>query len=52
MIGIRDEREPLIGSSSVSTGDDVTRSSGAPSSYSNWFGDDGEWRRDPAVGSQ
>jgi len=52
VIGIRDEREPLIGSSSVSTGDDVTRSSGAPSSYSNWFGDDGEWRRDPAVGSQ
>jgi len=52
VIKLSDEREPLIGSSSVSTGDDVTRSSGAPSSYSNWFGDDGEWRRDPAVGSQ
>ena len=51
MIGIRDDREPLIGSSSVSNVSG--QSSGAPSSYSNWFGDDGSWRQDPAVeGSQ
>ena len=50
VIGIRDEREALIGSSSVSNVSG--QSSGAPSSYSNWFGDDGEWRQDPAVGSQ
>ena len=46
VIGIRDEREALIGSSSVSNVSG--QSSGAPSSYSNWFGDDGSWRRDPA----
>ena len=55
MIGIRDDREPLIGASSVGTVG-VGQSSGAPSSYNNWFGDDGSWRRDPArdgaVGSQ
>jgi len=51
VIGIRDEREALIGSSSVSNVSG--QSSGAPTSYSNWFGDDGEWRRDPAIeGSQ
>ena len=51
VIGLRNEKESLIGSSSVS---DVSgQSSGAPSSYSNWFGDDGSWRQDPAVeGSQ
>ena len=51
VIGIRDEREPLINASSVGTVG-AGQSSGAPSSYSNWFGDDGEWRQDPAVGSQ
>ena len=55
VIGIRDEREPLINASSVGTVG-VGQSSGAPSSYSNWFGDDGNWRqesvRDGAVGSQ
>ena len=52
VIGIRDEREPLINASSVGTVG-VGQSSGAPSSYSNWFGDDGSWRNDPAVeGSQ
>ena len=52
VIGIRDEREPLIGSKAVLDNDPV-RSSGAPSSYSNWFGDDGSWRQDPAAeGSQ
>ena len=46
---------PTIDSKAVSNNDPV-RSSGAPSSYNNWFGDDGSWRRDPArdgaVGSQ
>ena len=52
VIGIRDEREPLINASSVGTVG-VGQSSGAPSSYSNWFGDDGNWRNDPVVeGSQ
>ena len=52
VIGIRDEREPLIGASSVGTVG-VGQSSGAPTSYSNWFGDDGTWRQDPAAeGSQ
>ena len=52
VIGIRDEREPLIGASSVGTVG-VGQSSGAPTSYSNWFGDDGSWRQDPAAeGSQ
>ena len=52
VIGIRDEREPLINASSVGTVG-VGQSSGAPSSYSNWFGDDGSWRQDPAAeGSQ
>ena len=52
VIGIRDEREPLINASSVGTVG-AGQSSGAPSSYSNWFGDDGNWRNDPAVeGSQ
>ena len=55
VIGIRDDREPLINASSVGTVG-VGQSSGAPSSYSNWFGDDGNWRqesvRDGAVGSQ
>jgi len=53
VIGIRDEREPLIGASSVHSVSGSGQSSGAPSSYSNWFGDDGNWRNDPAVeGSQ
>ena len=47
VIGIRDDKEALIGSKAVSNNDPV-RSSGAPSSYNNWFGDDGSWRRDPA----
>ncbi len=52
VIGIRDEREPLINASSVGTVG-AGQSSGAPSSYSNWFGDDGSWRQDPAAeGSQ
>ena len=52
VIGIRDDREPLINASSVGTVG-AGQSSGAPSSYSNWFGDDGNWRNDPAVeGSQ
>ena len=52
VIGIRDEREPLINASSVGTVG-AGQSSGAPSSYSNWFGDDGNWRNDPAAeGSQ
>ena len=52
VIGIRDEREPLINASSVGTVG-AGQSSGAPSSYSNWFGDDGSWRQDPASeGSQ
>ena len=55
VIEIRNDREPLIGVSSVGTVG-VGQSSGAPSSYNNWFGDDGSWRRDPArdgaVGSQ
>jgi len=53
VIGIRDEREPLIGASSVHSVSGSGQSSGAPSSYSNWFGDDGSWRQDPAAeGSQ
>ena len=53
VIGIRDEREPLIGSSSVHNVSGSGQSSGAPSSYSNWFGDDGSWREYPAIeGSQ
>jgi len=52
VIGIRDERETLIGASAVGPSMPGT-SSGAPTSYSNWFGDDGSWRQDPAVeGSQ
>ena len=47
VIGIRDDKEALIGSKAVSNNDPV-RSSGAPTSYNNWFGDDGSWRRDPA----
>ena len=50
VIGIRDEREPLIGSKAVLDNDPV-RSSGAPSSYSNWFGDGGQWNTDP-LGTQ
>jgi len=51
VIGIRDEREPLIGAKSVHSVSG--QSSGAPTSYSNWFGDDGSWRQDPAAeGSQ
>jgi len=53
VIGIRDEREALIGAKSVQSVSGSGQSSGAPSSYSNWFGDDGSWRNDPAVeGSQ
>jgi hypothetical protein len=53
VIGIRDEREPLIGAKSVHSADLGVQSSGAPTSYSNWFGDDGSWRNDPAAeGSQ
>ena len=53
VIGIRDEREPLIGASSVHSVSGSGQSSGAPSSYNNWFGDDGSWRQDPAAeGSQ
>ena len=53
VIGIRDEREPLIGASSVHSVSGSGQSSGAPTSYSNWFGDDGSWRQDPAAeGSQ
>ena len=53
VIGIRDEREPLIGAKSVHSADLGGQSSGAPTSYSNWFGDDGSWRQDPAAeGSQ
>ena len=47
VIGIRDEREALIGSHAVSAGDPVP-SSGASTNYNNWFGDDGSWRQDPA----
>ena len=47
VIGIRDEREPLIGATSVGTVG-VGQSSGAPSSYSNWFGDDGELETRPS----
>jgi len=53
VIGIRDEREPLIGASSVHSVSGSGQSSGAPTSYSNWFGNDGSWRNDPAAeGSQ
>jgi len=53
VIGIRDEREPLIGAKSVHSVEAAGQSSGAPTSYSNWFGDDGTWRQDPAIeGSQ
>jgi|TARA_Y100000310_G_scaffold36396_1_gene34279 hypothetical protein len=53
VIGIRDEREPLIGASSVHSVSGSEQSSGAPTSYSNWFGNDGSWRNDPAAeGSQ
>ena len=53
VIGIRDEREPLIGAKSVQSVSGSGLSSGAPSSYSNWFGVDGDFRQDPAAqGSQ
>ena len=57
VIGMRDEREVLIGAGAVGPSINMPgQSSGAPTSYSNWFGDDGTWRQDPArdgaVGSQ
>jgi len=48
VIGIRDEREALIGSKAVSNNDPIQRSSGSPTSYQNWFGAEGDWRQDPA----
>ena len=50
VIGVRDDREMLIRSSSVSLDN-----AGAPSdnsAYRHFFGDDGSWRQDSAIGSQ
>ena len=51
VIGIRDEREPLIGAKSVHSVEAAGQSSGAPTSYNNWFGAEGDWNRDP-LGTQ
>ena len=51
VIGIRDEREPLIGAKSVHSAD-LSGQGSAPANYSNWFGADGDLRNDPALGSQ
>jgi len=51
VIGIRDEREPLIGAKSVQSVSGSGQSSGAPTSYNNWFGAEGDWNRDP-LGTQ
>ena len=52
VIGIRDDREPLIGAKSVHN---LSGQGTAPAHYNNWFGDDGSWRqesvRDGAVGA-
>ena len=53
VIGIRDDREALIGAKSVHNVSGSGQSSGAPSSFNNWFGTDGDFRQDPAApGSQ
>ena len=51
VIGIRDDREPLIGAKSVHSAD-LSGQGSAPANYSNWFGADGDLRNDPALGSQ
>ena len=51
VIGIRDDRETLIGAKSVHSSD-LSGQGSAPANYSNWFGADGDLRNDPALGSQ
>ena len=51
VIGIRDDREPLIGAKSVHSAD-LSGQGSAPANYSNRFGADGDLRNDPALGSQ
>ena len=50
MIGIRDDREPLIGAKSVHSAD-LSGQGTAPANYNNWFGSGGDWNTDP-LGTQ
>ena len=50
VIGIRDEREALIRSSSMSL--DNTGASRGHSAYQHFFSGDDAWTTDPAIGSQ
>ena len=43
VIGIRDEREALIGAKSVHN---LSGQGTAPANYNNWFGAEGDWNTD------
>ena len=51
VIGIRDDREILIGSRTVGSGATGSQDIGA-SSYQHFFSGDEAWTTDPAIGSQ